>query len=197
MTDYARSVRMYLDPGHVWVRVHLIDHKSDEMSEEVQQEINAITQDCADRIAIVGIRHAVETGRTVHGEFSTRLFMRYADIRMNAFPRAVRPDSGVSWQPGQRHWLCCFRRTEADDDSKPRLNIFFTNALDAGDTPPDPAVVLDVLANEASLVDNDFEDFSGTQRQASLMSEQTERLRKFLGADLYEMLLYSVNTIHE
>lgn len=110
----------------------------------------------------------------------------YADANPNMDDDGTRMD----------HWRVRLQRPGK------RMSVYFSMGLGLGGREPGTADVLDCLASDAASVENarDFEDWCAeygydtdsrkAHRTYTVCKRQAERLRKFLGEDAYQALLF-------
>lgn len=130
-------------------------------------------------------------------------FIYENDIKLDYDPIPERPDrkdvdkKEQEWQDSAFHYKVTLKR------GSKRLTTYFSMGA-AHREPPEADEVLDSLASEASGIDNarDFDDWAAEygydtdSRKAEKIYNAcktiSEKLKKFLGEDLYKTLLYDV-----
>lgn len=100
-----------------------------------------------------------------------------------------------------RHWRCALSHAGK------RMTVTFSMGSGLGGRQPDVGMVLDSLASDASGYENarDFEDWMSeygfgddrrrAQRTFRAVKSQAASLKRILGSDLYEKLLYETERL--
>jgi hypothetical protein len=101
------------------------------------------------------------------------------------------------WAAAANHWKCTLRH------GRKRMTVYFSQGP-AINHEPELKSVLDSLASDASLIEDsrDFEDFARelgydpdsrkAERSYDVTRKQTDRFKRFLGAEAFEQLLFHV-----
>ena len=125
-----------------------------------------------------------------------RSFVEKHKIRMTADWADSNPNMDSK---DMNHFKCLLRRGPA------RMTIYFSQGYGIRGE-PDAAGVLDCLASDAASVDNaqsfeewardlGYEEDSRAERTFKACESQAQKLRTFLGADLYAELLYKTDRL--